>query len=61
MNPLPRQDIWFDSWTDQQCYANTSFTKEQLLRIYDKFGLAALAALTNGSIRVNTNPNGGGW
>ena len=60
LHPLPRQDIRFDSWTDQQCYANTSFTKGQLLRIYDKFGLAALATLTNGSIHVNTNPNGPG-
>jgi len=41
LHPLPRQDIWFDSLTDQQCYANTSFTKAQLRRIYDKFGLAA--------------------
>ena len=30
LHPLPRQDIRFDSLTDQQCYANTSFTKAQL-------------------------------
>ena len=58
-HPLPRQDIRFDSWTNQQCYANTGFTKVQLIRIYDKFELAARVD-ANGSIRVNTNPNGPG-
>ena len=49
---IPRQHIRFDSWTDQECYDNTSFTKEQLRRIYRLFGLAQHAAQTNGYIRV---------
>jgi len=52
---LPRQNIRFNSWTDQECYDNTSFRKEQLQRIYHKFGLAQLAAQNHGFIRVPTN------
>lgn len=52
---LERQDIRFISWTNQECYDFTSFTKSQLLRIYSLFGLAQLAAQNNGYVRV---PNG---
>jgi len=51
---LPRQHIWIDSWTEQECYDFTSFTRDQLCRIYDLFGLAQLAAQTDGYIRVFT-------
>ena len=51
---MPRQDIRFNSWSNQECYENTAFTKQQLLRIYDCFGLAGRAAQQNGTIRVFT-------
>ena len=53
-HPLPRQDVRFNSWTDQDCYDNTSFTKRQLRTIYGHFGLAELAAQNDGFIRVPT-------
>ncbi|KAL7526095.1 hypothetical protein ACHAXR_002564 [Thalassiosira sp. AJA248-18] len=49
---MPRQNIRFNSWTSQECYDFTSFTKEQLQRIYHLFGLAQLAAQNSGFIRV---------
>ena len=54
---IPRQDIRFNSWTDQECYENTSFNKNQLQRIYHKFGLQQLAAQNNGFVRVPTGHN----
>ena len=51
---LPHQNIRFSSWTDQECYDFTSFRKHHLLGIYDCFGLAQLATLTNGFIRNPT-------
>lgn len=51
---MPRQNIIFNSWTNQECYDFTSFTKPQLLRIYNQFGLDQLAAHNNGFIRVFT-------
>jgi hypothetical protein len=51
---MPRQDIRFSSWTDQECYDFTSFRKHQLQRIYNLFGLAQLAAQHQGFIRVFT-------
>ena len=51
---LPRQHIRIDSWTGQECYDFTSFTQDQLRRIYVQFGLAQLAAQTDGYIRVFT-------
>ena len=51
---MERQDIRFNSWTDQECYDFTSFTKIQLQRMYNLFGLAQLAAQNNGFIRVPT-------
>lgn len=41
---IQRQHVRFTSWGEQECYDNTSFRKEQLIRIYDQFGLANLAA-----------------
>lgn len=55
---MPRQNIHFDSWTDQEAYGFTSFTKDQLMKIYHHFGLAAHAAQSNGSIRVPTGADG---
>jgi hypothetical protein len=54
---LPRQNISFQSWTNQECYDFTSFTKVQLLNTYCTFGLGLFAAQNNGTIPV---PNGGG-
>jgi hypothetical protein len=51
---LPRQHIRIDSWSEQECYDFTSFTWDQLSRIYHLFGLAQLAAQTDGYIRVFT-------
>ena len=51
---LLRQHIRIDSWTEQECYDFTSFTRDQLRRVYDLFGLAQLAAQTDGYIRVFT-------
>jgi hypothetical protein len=50
----PRQNIRFDSWTDQKCYKETSFNKAQLKRIYRCFMLQSVADDTNGVIRVAT-------
>ena len=52
---IVKQDITLDSWTDQECYDFTSFKKDQLREIYDHFGLAELAAQTNGFIHVPTS------
>ena len=49
---MPRQDVRFHSWTNQECMDNTSFKKNQLRTIYDHFGLAQLAAQNGGSIRI---------
>ena len=49
---LPHQNIRFSSWSNRETYDFTSFTKNQLLRIYHNFGLAQLAAQNNGFIRV---------
>ena len=49
--PVP-QNIRFSSWSDQECYGNTSFTKEQLRRMYNCFGLEDLAAEYGGTIPV---------
>lgn len=59
----PRQNIRFDSWSDQDCYDKTSFTKVHLQRIYDCFALEAIANQpgNNGFIKVPTgflNNNG---
>ena len=51
---MPRQNIRIDSWTEQECYDFTSFTGDQLRRIFGLFGLAQLAAQTDGYIRVFT-------
>ena len=51
---LPRQHIRIDSWIEQECYDFTSFTQDQLRRIYVLFGLTQLAAQTDGYIRVFT-------
>ena len=47
-----RQHIRLDSWSNQECIDNTSFRKGQLLNIYHEFGLAELAAQSNGYIRI---------
>ena len=51
---LPRQNIRFDSWTNQTCYHHTNFTKDHLLRIYECFLLRQIADQTNGFIKVPT-------
>jgi len=48
------KNIRIDSWTEQECYDFTSFTGDQLRRIFGLFGLAQLAAQTDGYIRVFT-------
>lgn len=53
---IPRQEVRLDSWSNQECYDNTSFSKNQLRKIYDHFGLAQLAAQNGGFIRIPT-----GW
>ena len=52
----PRQNIRFSSWSDQQCYDKTNFTKDQLIRIYHCFNLEYIAGLNEnyGYIRVPT-------
>ena len=50
----PRQNIRFHSWDDQLCYDKTNFTKSQLLRIYNCFGLQTIANQNNGFIKVPT-------
>ena len=55
---MPRQNVCFDSWTDQEAYGFTSFTKDQLMKIYYHFGLAARAAQSNSYIRVPTGADG---
>lgn len=50
---LPRQNIRFASWTDQECYDFTSFRKSQLIRIYKHFNLENIATQQLGSIRVS--------
>ena len=48
---VERQHITLDSWSNQECLDNTSFRKGQLQKIYHEFGLAELAAQSNGFIR----------
>jgi hypothetical protein len=50
----PPQHIRFSSWSDQECYDKTNFTKDQLVRIYRCFVLAEIARISGGSIRVPT-------
>ncbi len=47
---MPRQNLRIDSWTKQEAYGFTSFTKGQLNDIYHHFGLAACAAQNDGAI-----------
>ena len=54
---IARQDIHFDSWSDQECYCHTSFRKLDLLEIYRCFGLADIPdeqGYDDGLIRVWT-------
>jgi hypothetical protein len=55
---LLQQNICFDSWTDQEAHGFTNFTKDQLVKIYQNFGLAACAAQSNSSIPLLTGANG---
>lgn len=48
----PHQKITFASWDDQKCLNYTSFHRRNLRRIYDLFGLAALAD-NDGKIRIH--------
>ena len=52
---MPRQNLCLDSWTEQEAFGFTSFTKGQLSNIYHHFGLAARAAQNDGAILVPTN------
>ncbi len=52
-----KQHIRFHSWTDQECNDKTNFGKDHLLRIYDCFGLQALADENHGFIKVPTGFN----
>ncbi|KAL7529818.1 hypothetical protein ACHAXR_003175, partial [Thalassiosira sp. AJA248-18] len=49
---LPPQSVRLSSWSNQECYDNTSFRKSQLILIYREFGLAELAVQSDGNIRV---------
>ncbi len=49
-----RQDIRFDSWDDFTCTTKTRSNKHKLLRIYNCFGLQAIADRNNGHISVST-------
>jgi hypothetical protein len=53
------QNLHLDSWTEQEAYGFTSFTKDQLNNIYHHFGLAALAAQNDGDIPVPTGADHG--
>ncbi|KAL7540162.1 hypothetical protein ACHAXR_009912 [Thalassiosira sp. AJA248-18] len=46
------QSARLSSWSNQECYDNTSFRKPQLIQIYRELGLAELAAQSDGNIRV---------
>ena len=48
----PRQRFTIQQWSDRECLDRTGFRKVQLIKIYVCFGLAELAAQTNGVIRV---------
>ena len=48
----PSREIRFHSWTNQECYENTGFTKVQLFRIYNCFGLQNIANDNDGVISV---------
>jgi hypothetical protein len=49
---MPRQNTDIDSWSEQECYDFTSFTKDQLTCIFCQFGLRQLAVQSDGYIRV---------
>lgn len=53
---MQRQNIRFDSWSEQECYDFTGFRKHQLIRIYMNFGIEQEAGI-DGYIRVS-NRNG---
>ncbi len=56
---MPRQNLRLDSWTEQEAYGFTSFTKGQLSDIYHHFGLDARAAQNDGAILVPTGADHG--
>jgi hypothetical protein len=56
---MPWQNLCLDSWMEQEAYGFTSFTKDQLNKIYHHFGLAARAAQNDGAIPVPTGANHG--
>ena len=55
---MPRQNLRLDSWTEQDAYGFTSFSKDQINNIYHHFGLAAHAAQNYGAIPVPTGADG---
>ncbi len=55
---MPRLNLRLDSWTEQEAYGFTSFSKDQLINIYHHFGLAVRAAQNDGAIPVPTGANG---
>jgi len=50
----PKKNITLDTWSDQECYNKTGFNKCKLVRIYECFGLIALADDGDGLIRIPT-------
>jgi hypothetical protein len=56
---MPWQNLRLDSWTEQEAYGFTSFTKDQLNNIYHHFCLAARAAQNDGAISVPTGADHG--
>ena len=49
---MSKQNIRFDSWSEQECYVFTGFGKHQIIRFYLSFGLEQEVA-TDGFIRVS--------
>ena len=49
---MPKQNIRFDSWSEQECFDFTGFRKHQFNRMYLSFGLEQEAAI-DGFIRVS--------
>ena len=50
----PKKNISLYTWSDQECYNKTGFNKCKLERIYDCFGLIALADEGDGQIWILT-------
>jgi hypothetical protein len=50
----PKKNITPHTWSDQECYNKTGFNKCKLERIYECFGLIALADDIDGNILIPT-------